>query len=250
MAKPTIAELQPAFRDFFVRLRVGCRYADAMRVVSESWEWVNVRRRGRFGQPRRWTGLWKGGLSEASKHFEVADSVQEDMLPFVEHCIAAAPDRRPVMLEWWATLPTADRMLIEGYYLRPGDKVVGDMPAFTHLHLDLLHRLDREAPVPDTRPPETAETDLARLTLQRAVGDFPDDRRAVLEALLIGEPGNQRFYVRLTHAVAEMEWRFGPQPDWDAPPPPKPPLREQLVSWAFMAACCLALASVAYAIMK
>ncbi len=248
MAKATVHEMQAGLRDQFLRLRMGSHYGEALRLVRESWAWMLATGSRFWGRTLHWHAHLEIVTTEA--HNELSPDLMTTLDAHVDKTMAVAADRRPIMLEWWATLPAADRLLIEGYYLRPGDKVVGDMAAFTHLHLDLLHRFDREAPVPDARTPETDETDLARLTLQRAVGDFPDDRRAVLEALLIGEPGNQSFYARLTHAVAELEWRFGPQPDWDAPPPPRPQVRERLVSWAFVAGCGLAVASVIYAIIK
>jgi hypothetical protein len=249
LAKATIEDVQAYLRDLFAQLRIGGGYAEAMRVVRA----VFARLTPRAGKIRKslLPRLVNRAATRAEPRVELSPDVTKVIVDQIDAFIDAAPDRRVVILEWWATLPTPDRTLIESYYLRPAAEPIADMAAFTRLHLELLHRVDREAPVKDSKPAETDETDLARLTLQRAVGDFDGERRAVLEALLTGERGNQQFFVRLTHAVAELEWRLGPQPDWaEFQPPPPIPLREQLVTWAFMAGCCLAVASVIYAIFK
>ncbi|WP_157369269.1 hypothetical protein [Zavarzinella formosa] len=257
MPKATFDDLLNEVRDLFLQIRVlSGGYGPAVNVLQMSvaavWPKLGRLRRERLPQVvQRQLIKSTKMVSDLTLLFpsELTDSLRS-RLPAI---MAVVADRRPYLLEWWAKLPPMDRSLIDAYYRQVVSEIspAREIVDFTRLHLELLHLLDRAVPVASVVACETDETDVARLVLQRVVGDCPEDRRVILETLLIGENGNQQFYLRLMNVVAELEWLLGPKPDWAGlKPPPPAPIREKLVTWAFLVGCAVAVSSVIYAIIR
>lgn len=157
-------------------------------------------------------------------------------------------ERRAALFTWWATLPTISRNSLETYYRKPlTTNTVTDFGEFTSLHLEALHQIDRNVNSTMAINLDVNESAISQLTLQRVVGDFSEERRLVLEALLMGDNANQQLYLRLMLIVAEFEWLIGPKPDWSTLEiPVVPPWRERLVTWAFIVGVISAIGSVIY----
>lgn len=242
MTKVTVENTRDLLFTNFVDRRGRSSRADAFRAVDEMWSW-SLPRLG------RWPAWWFNWRFHS--RFDLPDDLAPgpfNELDWLLDQSATIPSWQDpsgflaAVSAWRHDLPPIDRTLL--------DDSTANIPHLTPLYLELLRRLDAKLPTPCRVAPEANEADLAGLILHRMIGDFTPERRAVLEALLTADRGNQQFFGRLTFAVAAVEWLTSPQPDWNAPPPPRPPLREQVVTWAFIVGCVVAVGSVIYAVTK
>jgi DNA-directed RNA polymerase specialized sigma24 family protein len=106
------------------------------------------------------------------------------------------------------------------------------------LHASVVAALRERVPDRDPEPPGGAG-DLGRLTDQLLDGTITEDGRLVLETLLLADAAAQAHYHRHVALVAELTLRFRGVPPVPEPPVPSPRVsrREQVVTWAFVAAC-------------
>ena len=253
VARVTREDLTGVIREAMLRCRVlhgdFSSVSEAIGMAGAA-RWPDIGRGRRDGLARRFQKTFEAACSRVAGFApffsaELSDSLRNRLASV----LAVAGERRAVLLQWWASLPTADRALVEARYRHPDEPFSPDeLVRFSRNHLELLHLLDRETPVADSVGCESAEDDLTMLILERMFDDFTEERRLVLETLLIGEPGNQSFFVRMGVVVAELEWLLSPRPAWETLDPPEPvPLGERALGWAFIAGCVLAAASVTYA---
>jgi RNA polymerase sigma-70 factor, ECF subfamily len=146
-------------------------------------------------------------------------------------------------------LPSPDRDLLRRRYElrmtpdqialaenRPAGAVNRDLAG---LHASLVTAIRERLPDAGPEPPGGAN-DLGRLTGQLLDGTITDDGRLVLETLLLADPTAQAHYHRHVALVAELTLRFRglpPLPEPRSPAAPRVSRREQVVTWAFVAAC-------------
>jgi DNA-directed RNA polymerase specialized sigma24 family protein len=192
-----------------------------------------------------------GGRRKESGHFS------EDL--FRQLADSAGPslelvEKRPAVLSrLFDQLPPPDRDLLRRRYElgmtaeqialsenRPVTAVNRDLAG---LHASLVAAIRERLPDAGPEPPGGAN-DLGRLTGQLLDGTITDDGRLVLETLLLADAAAQAHYHRHVALVAELTLRFRglpPLPERPVFPAPRVSRREQVVTWAFVAACTVVL---------
>lgn len=187
--------------------------------------------------------------SKAPSHFseELFRQLADSAGPSLE-----LADKRPAVISGlFEQLPLPDRDLLRRRYElgmtaeqialsenRPVAAVNRDLAG---LHASLVAAIRERLPDSGPEPPGGA-LDLGRLTGQLLNGTISDDGRLVLETLLLADAAAQAHYHRHVALIAELTMRFcglPPLTEPPAPPTPRVSRREQVVTWAFVAACTI-----------
>lgn len=153
--------------------------------------------------------------------------------------------------EVWKCLPSPDRdMLRRKYELGMTIEQIalaeGRTPPTVARDLAVLHdSICRELFAGETLPhgPE-----ISRLTGQLADGTISNDARVVLETLLLADDVAQLTYMRSMAVIAELQWLLAPPALAHITTVPMVlPVREKLVTAAFVVACVAAIGSLVVA---